>query len=114
MPIIPVRIENICRTWADNLDARDVNPGVHHVTIVRSPGWWEVTYLTMIEPKDMKRIVQWLDGNRENTWSPKRLAEGIIRLESNISLDSPCIEDISWDGIEELVKSEIPKASVQN
>ena len=36
MPIIPVRIENICRTWADNLDARDVNPGVHHVTIVRS------------------------------------------------------------------------------
>ena len=38
MPIIPVRIENICRTWADNLDARDVNPGVHHVTVVRSPG----------------------------------------------------------------------------
>lgn len=111
MPIIPVRIENICRTWADNLDARDVNPGVHHITIVRSPGWWEVTYLTMIEPKDMKRIVQWLDGNRENTWSPKRLAEGIIRLESDISLDSPSIEDISWDGIEEIVKSEIPKAS---
>ena len=111
MPIIPVRIENICRTWADNLDARDINPGIHHVTIVRSPGWWEVTYLTLIEPKEMKRIIQWLDGPNENTWAPKRLAEGIIRLEKDIGLASPTLEDFSWDGIEEKVNVDIPDGS---
>ncbi|MEL0100466.1 MAG: hypothetical protein VW862_02030 [Euryarchaeota archaeon] len=109
MPIIPVRIENICRTWADNLDARDVNPGVHHVTVVRSPGWWELSYITLVEPKQMKRIVQWLDGSTPNTWAPKRLAEGVIRLENDYSIKSPSIDDISWDGVEEVVNTELPK-----
>ena len=53
MPLIPVRLENICRTWADNLDSRDIQPGIHHVTIVRSPGWWERRFITMLELPDM-------------------------------------------------------------
>ena len=111
MPIIPVRLENICRTWADNLDARDISPGIHHVTIVRSPGWWENTFITLLEPSEMKRIVQWLDGSRANTWAPKRLAEGIIRLESDLELRPPSFEQLSWDGVEEKVIPEMPKAN---
>jgi hypothetical protein len=111
MPIIPVRLENICRTWADNLDSRDVVPGIHHVTIVRSPGWWERSFITLVEPADMKRMVQWLDGSKPNTWAPKKLAEGIIRLENDLELSSPLFEQISWDGINEEVDIEIPESN---
>ena len=111
MPIIPVRIEDICRTWSDNLDDRDVKPGIHHVTIVRSPGWWERTFITLLEPADMKRIVQWLDGPRPNTWAPKRLAEGVIRLEDDLELLPPAFDQISWEGIAERVEVDIPKAN---
>ena len=111
MPIIPVRLENICRTWADNLDPRDIVPGIHHVTMVRSPGWWERSFITILEPADMKRVVQWLDGANPNTWAPKRLAEGVIRLESDMELLAPLFEQISWDGIDEKVLVKIPKSN---
>ena len=109
MPIIPVRLENICRTWADNLDPRDIQPGIHHVTLARSPGWWERSFITLLELPDMKKMVAWLDGSISNTWAPKRLAEGIIRLENDMNLESPRLEDISWDGIEEKVTVKIPE-----
>ena len=32
LPVLTVRLEGICRTWADGLDPRDTYPGVHHVT----------------------------------------------------------------------------------
>ena len=108
MPLIPVRLEDICRTWADNLDSREIQPGIHHVTIVRSPGWWEQTFITMLEIQDMKTIVQWLDGPHSNIWSPKRLAEGTIRLENDMNLLSPEFDQISWDGKDEKVEVEIP------
>lgn len=108
MPIIPIRLEDICRTWADCLDPREIQPGVHHITLARSPGWWEVSYLTLLEPLEMKRLVQWLDGSVANTWLPKRLAEGTIRLENDITLNSPKIEDFSWDGIEEVIDAKRP------
>jgi len=108
MPIIPIRLEDLCRTWADCLDAREIQPGVHHITLARSPGWWEVSYLTLLEPLEMKRLVQWLDGPIANTWLPKRLAEGTIRLENDISISSPNIEDISWDGVEEKIDADKP------
>lgn len=111
MPLIPVRLENICRTWADNLDSRDIQPGIHHVTIVRSPGWWERSFITMLELPDMKKLVNWLDGPNANTWSPKRLAEGVIRLENDMGLLSPNLEDISWDGVEERITLPIPDAN---
>ena len=108
MPIIPVRLEGLCRTWADNLDARDIQPGIHHVTLARSPGWWERSFLTLLELPDMKKLVAWLDGANANTWLPKRLAEGVIRLESDMELMTPNLDDISWDGIDEKVTVEIP------
>lgn len=108
MPLIPVRLENICRTWADSLDAREVQPGVHHVTIIRSPGWWETSFLTFLEPTEMKHLVQWLDAGVQNAWSPKRLAEGIIRLENDLSIQSPKLDEIEWDGVLENVGAEIP------
>lgn len=111
MPLIPIRLENICRTWADNLDARDVQPGIHHVTIVRSPGWWERSFITLLELPDMKKLVSWLDGPQSNTWAPKRLGEGVIRLEDDMELLPPNLEEISWDGIEEKVEIQIPPAN---
>ncbi len=108
MPIIPVRLEDICRTWADNLDGRDIQPGIHHVTIVRSPGWWERSFITLLELPDMKKMVQWLDGGNSNTWAPKRLAEGKIRLETDMELMPPGFEQISWDGVAEKVEVEMP------
>ncbi len=108
LPIIPIRLENICRTWADSLDPREITPGIHHVTIARSPGWWEISYITLIELKDMKKLVNWLDGNTPNTWAPKRLNEGIIRLENDLGLSTPSMEDISWDGEIESVNTQIP------
>ena len=108
MPIIPVRLEGICRTWADNLDPRDIQPGIHHVTLARSPGWWERSFITLLELQDMKKMVSWLDGANSNTWAPKRLAEGVIRLESDMEIAPPTLDEISWDGIEEKVTIEIP------
>jgi len=111
MPLIPVRLEGICRTWADNLDSRDIKPGIHHVTIVRSPGWWERSFITLLELPEMKKMVSWLDGPNSNTWAPKRLAEGVIRLENDMDLIPPKLEDISWDGVTEKVEVEMPKAN---
>ena len=37
LPVFPVRIEDVCRTWADGLDTREAYPGVHHVTLARTP-----------------------------------------------------------------------------
>tara|TARA_B100001094_G_scaffold242010_1_gene237953 strand:- start:1810 stop:2616 length:807 start_codon:yes stop_codon:yes gene_type:complete len=111
MPIIPIRMEDICRTWADNLDGREIQPGIHHVTIVRSPGWWERSFITLLEIQDMKKMVQWLDGPNSNTWAPKRLAEGVIRLENDMELLSPEFEQISWDGKEEKVELSMPLAN---
>jgi hypothetical protein len=111
MPIIPVRLENICRTWADSLDSRDVQPGIHHITMARLPGWWEITHLTMVEPADLKRIVQWLDGPNPNIWLPKRMAEGTIRLEENYQLMPPEQDQITWDGITEKILVDVPPSS---
>ena len=108
MPIIPVRLEGICRTWADNLDARDIQPGIHHVTLARSPGWWERSFITLLELPDMKKLVSWLDGPNSMTWAPKRLAEGVIRLENDMDIMPPKFEEISWDGIEERVEVGVP------
>ena len=111
LPLIPVRLENICRTYSDNLDSREVQPGIHHVTIARSVGWWEISFIALVELPDMKKMVGWLDGPNTNTWAPKRLDEGIIRLENNMMLMSPEPEDISWDGDLENVNCDMPEAN---
>ena len=58
----------------------------------------------------MKKLVAWLDGSFSNTWAPKRLAEGVIRLENDMELMPPKLDEISWDGIEEKVEVGIPAA----
>ena len=42
------------------------------------------------------------------TWAPKRLAEGVIRLENDMDIMFPKFEEISWDGIEERVEVAVP------
>ena len=42
MPVIPIRLDGICRTWIDTMDSREVQPGVHHVTLARTDGWWSI------------------------------------------------------------------------
>lgn len=111
MPIIPVRLENICRTYADNLDSREITPGIHHITIARSIGWWESSFITLVDLSTMKKMVSWLDNNNPSTWAPKRLAEGTVRLENDMMIMAPRIEDVSWDGDEESINCNMPSAN---
>ena len=111
LPLIPIRLEGICRTWSDSLDPREVQPGVHHVTIASSPGWWELSYLTLIDIQEMKKLVKWLDGLIPGAWRPVRSAEGVIRLENDAQIGYPSTEEMSWDGVEERVEVETPPAN---
>ena len=45
MPIFIARLENLCRTYSDGLDSRMIQPGIHHITLARSEGWWEKTHI---------------------------------------------------------------------
>lgn len=108
LPIFPVRLEGVCRTWADSLDNRDMNPGVHHVTLASSPGWWELTFLAMATIDQMKAMVEWLGNGVRSAWKPVKLAEGAIRLESDVALEAPSMDDISWDGQVERVERDAP------
>jgi len=107
VPIFSVRLEGICRTWADSLDAREANPGVHHVTLARSAGWWEGTHIGMLTPEQFRTMMQWLDNGQRGTWRPAKLGEGLIRLSLNED-EPPSKTDIDWDGEEEIVKLSIP------
>ena len=33
IPVVNVRLQGLCRTYADGLDARMIRPGVHHITL---------------------------------------------------------------------------------
>ena len=111
LPLIPIRLEGLCRTWSDSLDSREVQPGVHHVTIASSPGWWEKSHLTLIDIQEMKTLVKWLDGLIPGAWRPIRSAEGVIRLENDAQIGYPSVEQMSWDGVEERVEVETPPAN---
>ena len=94
--ILNVRIEGLCRVWADSIDSREVNPGVHHVTLARTKGWWEKAWLAIAPLDKLKKMVDWLDGGAR-VWLPKTLKEGVIRLEDGHS-SNPGPEEINWDG----------------
>ena len=66
MPIIPVRIDGLTRTWIDALDSREVQPGVHHVTLARTEGWWERTLLALPDTGQLKKITAWLNARSTN------------------------------------------------
>ena len=106
-PIFRVRLSDLCRTWTDRQDARHIQPGLHHVTLARSTGWWEVAHLGLFTRPEMKRLTMWLAEDRPGVWKPVRPAEGRLHVE-NGPLDHPAREDIQWDGSEERVERPAP------
>jgi hypothetical protein len=107
MPLLPVRLEDLCRTWADGLDARDAYPGIHHVTLARTPGWWEMAIIGLATSDQLKAIRAWLDDGKPHVWRPVKLAEGGLRLE-RAELQPPESNDVEWDGQTERVTRASP------
>ena len=107
VPILRVRLSDLCRTWTDGQDARNIQPGLHHVTLARSTGWWEVAHLGLFTRPEMKRLTMWLAEDRPGVWKPVRPAEGHLHIESG-PLDHPSREDVQWDGEEERVERPAP------
>ncbi len=110
LPIYTVRLSGLCRTYADSLDNREITPGVHHITLARTHGWWEKTHLAMATIEQMKQMVVWLDQGRKGRWKPVKPAEGLLHFESGALLP-PTTEDIVWDGHVESVQAEEPNFS---
>lgn len=108
LPIFTVRITDLCRTYADALDGREVTPGVHHITLARMEGWWENTHLAMATIDQMKSMVAWLDQGRKGTWRPVKPAEGSLHFEPN-QLELPSPESITWNGSNETVEQTPPE-----
>ena len=107
LPVLTVRLEGLCRTWADGLDPRDAYPGVHHVTLARTPGWWERSHVGLATKEQLKRIREWLDNGVRSTWRPVKLGEGSVRFE-HAPLEAPTVEDVEWDGATERVSVPAP------
>lgn len=110
MPIYTVRLSNLCRTYADGLDSREVIPGVHHITLARTQGWWEKSHLAMATLNQMKEMVVWLDQGQKGTWKPVKPAEGMLHFEKG-ELAPPSMEHISWDGNVEVITQQAPAFS---
>lgn len=108
LPIFPCRIQDVCRTWADGLDSRSAYPGVHHITLARTPGWWESAHIGMATIEQMKAMMAWLDNGIKGVWKAVKLDEGIVRLEHGPNLDPPSKEDVTWDGSVERVERASP------
>ena len=110
MPIFMIRLENLCRTYADALDNRMINPGIHHITLARSDGWWEKAHIAMATIEQMKSMIAWLNNGRRNgDWKPVKPAEGRIRFENDPQLQCPTMDMLHWDGNTETVKQETPQ-----
>ena len=111
IPVICVRINGLCRTYADSLDSRMVRPGVHHVTLARTPGWWELTHLAFATLPQMKAMVTWLNNGKRGDWRGVKANEGSIRVENQPQLRHPSVESITWDGKAETCTDEEPEAN---
>ena len=109
IPVICVRINGLCRTYADGLDSRMVNPGVHHVTLARTTGWWEVTHLAFATLSQMKTMVTWLNNGKRGDWRGVKPNEGSIRVENNQQLRHPSPQSMMWDGKTETCNDEEPE-----
>ena len=111
IPVICVRITGLCRTYADGLDSRMVRPGIHHVTLARTLGWWEVTHLAFATLSQMKTMVTWLNNGKRGDWRGVKANEGLIRVENDLQLKHPSVESITWDGKTETCTDEEPEAN---
>lgn len=110
VPVINVRLGNLCRTYADSLDSRMINPGVHHVTLARTAGWWESTHMAFVTTGQMKSMVEWLNGGKRGHWRPVRPREGIVKVENSTVLCPPP-EAVTWDGVTETCIAAEPDCS---
>ena len=108
MPIINVRIDDVCRTWNDTLDARMVQPGVHHITLARTQGWWESTHLGFATLPQIRQLIEYLGDGSRIKWKPAKLAEGSLHVLHDTTIEPPSMDDIQWDGTVELVGRECP------
>ena len=107
-PVLSVRLEGICRTWSDGLDPRDAYPGVHHVTLARTPGWWESSHIGLATKEQLKTIREWLNNGVKGTWRPVKLGEGGVRFEHGPLPLPPSSSDVEWDGSVERVSRPAP------
>ena len=64
LPIIPIRMDGICRTYTDVMDGREIQPGVHHITLARSKGWWEKTQLAFPDKNQARKMSEWINNGR--------------------------------------------------
>ena len=108
LPIINVRIDDICRTWTDTLDPRMMNPGVHHVTVARTHGWWETTHLGFATMPQVRQLMEHLEDGSRGKWKPGKLAEGQLHVIHDATLSPPSVDDLVWDGETERVEIERP------
>ena len=108
LPIINVRIDDVCRTWTDTLDPRMMNPGVHHVTVARTLGWWEGTHLGFATMPQVRQLMEHLGDGSRGKWKPGKLAEGQLHVLHDATLTAPTIDDLQWDGESEHVEIERP------
>lgn len=111
LPIFTIRLEGLCRTYADSLDNRDIIPGVHHVTLARSEGWWELSHIAMATVEQMKAMVAWLCNGQKGKWKPVKPAEGSISLHIGQPIEFPTKEMVIYDGVKESVSGEMPPAT---
>lgn len=108
LPMFPVRLEGVCTTWSDGLDPRESQPGVHHVTLARTPGWWETVHIGMATVEQLKLVRSWIENGVRGSWRPVKLAEGALRIEHDSLLESPLATEIQWDGQHEVVERSPP------
>ncbi len=111
IPIFIVRLENLCRAYCDGLDSRMIQPGIHHITLARSEGWWEKAHIGMATIEQMKKMVAWLSNGRKGDWKPVKPAEGGIRFENDTMLKSPSFDSLNWDGVKETISIESPAST---
>ena len=111
LPIIPIRMDGICRTYTDVMDGREIQPGVHHITLARSKGWWEKTQLAFPDKNQARKMSEWINNGRGTNWLWQTLDEGIISIGNDLELESPSREMLEWDGEEEWVEKAAPPIS---
>ena len=108
VPVINVRLQNLCRTYSDGLDSRMIRPGIHHVTLARTKGWWETTHLAFVTLPQAKQMIEWLNNRRHGNWRPVKPNEGNLRVENNSTLSPPPFESLEWDGKTEICIADEP------
>jgi len=111
MPIIPVRMDGIARVWTDVIDGREVSPGIHHVTLARTKGWWETTWLGFADKKQALTMTEWLNDGRGTNWRWSTIGEGSLSLTFDFPTHSPNLGDMEWDGEIESVSAPPPPLS---